>query len=161
MPFATGLMLAVDRDGLAVVGTFERAEAERMAGTATTSAREKGFPLRITVEAANRTDAARSVSRWLRRRMRPTHVRLSVEQMPAAERATAAPSSLSADFGEALACPLCGNPSMRYRKVDDALVCSTCAGDHSCDRELQAGPRRPDRRPRTIRVLTVARTSDV
>lgn len=41
-PLATALMLTVDRDGFAVVGTFERAEAERIADTATASASHGG-----------------------------------------------------------------------------------------------------------------------
>ncbi len=67
-PQATRLMLAIHRDGLAVVGTYERHEAERLARTSMQFARDNGFPLKVTVEDAGRLTSMSRVARWLYRR---------------------------------------------------------------------------------------------
>jgi ATP-dependent Clp protease adaptor protein ClpS len=49
-PFAIRAMLATHRDGRGVVGTYDAHEAHRLVDAATRIARERGFPLRITIE---------------------------------------------------------------------------------------------------------------
>ncbi len=66
-PEATRLVLSVDQDGFAVVGIYERVEAERLARTAMRLAKEQGYPLRVSTEEAGGTNAMSSSERWLRR----------------------------------------------------------------------------------------------
>jgi len=125
-PNATMLMLTVHRDGFAIVGTYERSEAERLTTIALRRARDKGAPLEITVEEANRKDRARSLSRWLRRMTERTHVAVTPEQLRAARRRVPAPPPAPVDATAAVTCPHCGSLSKRHRKVEDALVCIAC-----------------------------------
>jgi ATP-dependent Clp protease adaptor protein ClpS len=124
-PHATRLMLTTDREGFGVVGTYEREEAERLAETAMRLARERGFPLRVSVEEAGHMTAMGLVARWLHRRSARANVRLVARQLPRIPRASqsAAPWTV---LDEALECPCCGVASTRYRKLADALVCAGC-----------------------------------
>lgn len=65
-PEATRLVLSVDQDGFAMVGTYEREEAERLARIAMQLAREHGYPLKASTEQTGRTNAMSRIERWLR-----------------------------------------------------------------------------------------------
>jgi ATP-dependent Clp protease adaptor protein ClpS len=121
-PHASRLMLSTHHTGFAVVGTYERAEAERLAEVAMQLARERGFPLRVSVEKTGTTRPAGLIARWLQR-ARNTSVTLDLPPPPA----TASSDPSWADFNEPLACPECSAAGTRYRKVADALVCLACA----------------------------------
>lgn len=66
-PRATYIMRTTHRDGSAIVGGYEAAEATRLAAKAEQRARAEGFPLRVTVEDASFTSPLRRLARWLRR----------------------------------------------------------------------------------------------
>jgi ATP-dependent Clp protease adaptor protein ClpS len=66
-PYATTLMLRIHRDGVAVVGTYEREEAERLSAASMRLAADRGFPLKVTVDDATRTRSMPRIERWLRR----------------------------------------------------------------------------------------------
>jgi ATP-dependent Clp protease adaptor protein ClpS len=134
-PRATRLMLTVDRDGFAVVGTYGRAEAKRMVETALVIAKDSGAPLRITIEEANRRDLRRGASRWLRRALARTHMPVSAEGLRIARAQRWRATIATTDLPEALKCPHCGNASKRYREVDDALVCMSCRRSFARSRE--------------------------
>jgi ATP-dependent Clp protease adaptor protein ClpS len=67
-PLASRLMLTIDREGFAVVGTYERHEAYRLAEAAVRLAREQSFPLVVTVEEHGHIQSMSRVTRWLLRR---------------------------------------------------------------------------------------------
>jgi len=72
-PHATRLVLTIDHEGFAVVGTYERPEAERLQQSTLRLAREQGFPLEVSIAEAGRTESMSSLGRWLlRRRARAT-----------------------------------------------------------------------------------------
>ena len=72
-PHATRLVLTIDHEGFAVVGTYQRPEAQRLRQSTLRLAREQGFPLEVSIAEAGRTDSMSSLGWWLlRRRARST-----------------------------------------------------------------------------------------
>ncbi|MBX3221375.1 MAG: ATP-dependent Clp protease adaptor ClpS [Labilithrix sp.] len=72
-PHATRLALTIDHEGFAIVGTYDRPEAERLREATLRLAREQGFPLEVSIAEAGRTSSMSTLGRWLlRRRARAT-----------------------------------------------------------------------------------------
>jgi ATP-dependent Clp protease adaptor protein ClpS len=64
-PHTMQLVLAVHRDGYAIVGTYPREEAASLAAIAERSARAHGFPLKVSVDTARHVRSLGRSRRWL------------------------------------------------------------------------------------------------
>jgi ATP-dependent Clp protease adaptor protein ClpS len=128
-PRASALMLTIHRNGAAVVGTYEREQAELLAATTLRLARDRGFPLKLTLEESNRRKPVSRLARWLRRSSTASEGVLPLPEVTE----TPQTESAWASFGEPIACPCCGEASKRYRKISDALVCPACGRSFARD----------------------------
>ena len=120
-PEASMMMVTTHRDGCVVIGTYARAEAERLVDSALRAAKDRGFPLRVTVETPAERAPTSLLGRWVQRRRARSLVRVDVQRLARAASSTAAPHSPALSH----TCPHCGT-SGPHRPLEEAVVCVTC-----------------------------------